>query len=56
MSDDENGIQFVNNIAATCFSVYKSIGKKGKPQKGREWTKMASVVKTDLNFISFSCK
>lgn len=36
--------QFGSNIARSCCSLYSSVGKKGKPQKGKEWTLLAAVV------------
>ncbi|XP_057290821.1 tRNA-specific adenosine deaminase 1-like isoform X2 [Hydractinia symbiolongicarpus] len=47
MSDIEYNTEFANKVTQACFDVYNSIGKKGKPQAGREWTKMSCIVKTD---------
>lgn len=30
-----------------CFDHYKKLGKKGKPQHGKEWTHLATVVQFD---------
>eukprot|EP00794_Sanderia_malayensis_P019195 gene19195-21117_t len=43
--EDEN--QFANKVAKATYLLYESIGKKGKPQKGREWTLLASFLKTE---------
>lgn len=47
MSDIEYNTEFANKVTQACFDVYNRIGKKGKPQAGREWTKMSCIVKTD---------
>lgn len=32
-----------------CFDHYKKLGKKGKPQCGKEWTYLAAFVQSDDN-------
>lgn len=43
MTGDTN---FANNIAWVCFDHYKKLGKKGKPQHGKEWTHLAAIVQS----------
>ncbi len=45
--EDLEDLNFSTKAAKISFSVYESIGKKGKPQKGREWTLVAAFLKTD---------
>ncbi|XP_065672933.1 tRNA-specific adenosine deaminase 1 isoform X4 [Hydra vulgaris] len=40
---------FEDQVALTCYEAYKNMGKKGKPEAGREWTKMSSVVQTNAD-------
>lgn len=46
--EKENG-DFASRAAKASFALYDSIGKKGKPQAGREWTLLATFLKTDTN-------
>lgn len=38
---------FGTNVAKSCCSLYRKIGKKGKPQHGKEWTLLSAVVQVD---------
>ncbi|XP_065639765.1 tRNA-specific adenosine deaminase 1 isoform X3 [Hydra vulgaris] len=40
---------FEDQVALVCYEAYKKLGKKGKPESGREWTKMSSVVQTNAD-------
>lgn len=33
-----------DKIADLCLKLYDSFGKKGKPEKGKEWTQLAGIV------------
>ena len=35
---------FANKVAKMCYRQYNRLGKKGKPQEGKEWTLVAAVV------------
>lgn len=36
--------EFANKIVNECISHYHSLGKKGKPIVGKEWTLLSSIV------------
>ena len=38
---------FASKVADLCFKSYNKLGKKGKPQQGKEWTKFAAIILTD---------
>ena len=40
---------FEDQVALACYDIYKKMGKKGKPEVGREWTKMSGIVQTSTN-------
>ena len=35
---------FANKISTIVYGKYRHLGKKGKPETGREWTTLAAVV------------
>lgn len=35
---------FADRIASLCLQKYSQIPKKGKPQRGKEWTLLAGIV------------
>ena len=37
---------FADKIASLCYKRYKQLPKKGKPQKGKEWTVLAGIIMT----------
>lgn len=37
---------FADIVASLCYQKYQNLPKKGKPQKGKEWTILAGIVKT----------
>lgn len=36
---------FANRVGEVCMATYLGLDKKGKPENGREWTKMACIIK-----------
>lgn len=43
---------FGKNVAKSCFRLYDKLGRKGKPQKGKEWTLLAAVVQVHQQGIN----
>ena len=37
---------FGQRVSTLCHQHYNSLGKKGKPERGREWTKMACILRS----------
>ena len=35
---------FANKATAMCYKHYAKLGKKGKPQEGKEWTLVAAIL------------
>jgi hypothetical protein len=38
--------QFADTVTSLIYQRYHILPKKGKPQKGKEWTVLAGIVKT----------
>ena len=35
---------FVPKVTELCYDHYRKLGKKGKPQEGREWALVAAII------------
>ena len=38
--------KFADKLASLCYQKYSKLPKKGKPQKGKEWTIVAGILMT----------
>ena len=57
MKMDNQHIQTAELVSSECLSHYASLGGKGKPQTGRQWTNMAAIVMTTTGakFLNILC-